>query len=107
MAQDQVEVMHQLGHNSFFLAGHDRGGRVAHRPCLDHADAVEKFTFLDIAPTLTMYQDTNQEFTTRYVGWFFQDTSTGFAGPLGEDTDLGAGSLQGGSMNPGNDFSVI
>ena len=57
MAHDQVEVMHQLGHNRFFLAGHDRGGRCAHRLCLDHPDAVEKVAFLDIAPTLTMYQD--------------------------------------------------
>jgi len=72
MAQDQVEVMHQLGHKRFFLAGHDRGGRTAHRLCLDHPDVVEKVAFLDIAPTLTMYQDTNQEFATRYVWWFFQ-----------------------------------
>jgi len=72
MAQDQVEVMQQLGHNPFFLAGHDRGGRTAHRLCLDHPDAVEKVAFLDIAPTLTMYQDTSKEFATRYVWWFFQ-----------------------------------
>lgn len=72
MAQDQVEVMQQLGHKRFFLAGHDRGGRCAHRLCLDHPDAVEKAAFLDIAPTLTMYQDTNKEFATRYVWWFFQ-----------------------------------
>lgn len=72
MAQDQIEVMRQLGHNRFFLAGHDRGGRVAHRLCLDHPDAVERVAFLDIAPTLTMYQDTSKEFATRYVWWFFQ-----------------------------------
>jgi haloacetate dehalogenase len=62
----------QLGHNRFFLAGHDRGARTAHRLCLDHPDAVEKVAFLDIAPTLTMYQDTTKEFATRYVWWFFQ-----------------------------------
>src|SRR3954471_3133092 len=27
MARDQVELMRALGHERFFLAGHDRGGR--------------------------------------------------------------------------------
>ena len=72
MAQDQVEVMRQLGHTRFLLAGHDRGGRVAHRLCLDHPEAVEKVAFLDIAPTLTMYNDTGKEFATKYVWWFLQ-----------------------------------
>jgi haloacetate dehalogenase len=26
---------------------------------------------MDIAPTLTMYQGTNQEFATKYMWWFF------------------------------------
>ena len=30
MAQDQVDVMKQLGFDTFFLVGHDRGGRVSH-----------------------------------------------------------------------------
>jgi len=72
MATDQVETMRQLGHMRFFVAGHDRGGRVAHRLCLDHPEAIEKAAFLDIAPTLTMYNDTNKEFATKYVWWFLQ-----------------------------------
>lgn len=72
MAQDQVEVMRYFGFDTFYLAGHDRGGRVAHRLSLDHPAAVRKGCVLDIAPTLTMYNDTNQEFATRYVWWFFQ-----------------------------------
>jgi haloacetate dehalogenase len=72
MAQDNVEVMRQLGHERFFLAGHDRGGRVAHRLCLDHPAAVLKVCLLDIAPTLTMYRDTSQEFATKYFWWFLQ-----------------------------------
>jgi haloacetate dehalogenase len=54
------------------MAGHDRGGRVAHRLALDHSDRVTGVAILDIAPTLTMYRDTNQDFATRYVWWFFQ-----------------------------------
>lgn len=72
MGQDMVDVMQQLGHSSFMVAGHDHGGRVAHRMCLDHPDVVQKAAVLDIAPTLTMYDDTNQEFATKYVWWFLQ-----------------------------------
>ena len=37
MAQDQIEVMAALGFSRFAAAGHDRGARVLHRMCLDHA----------------------------------------------------------------------
>ena len=72
MGQDMIEVMQQLGHSTFMAAGHDRGGRVLHRMCLDHPDAVLKAAVLDVAPTLTMYDDTNKEFATKYVWWFLQ-----------------------------------
>lgn len=71
MAQDQVDVMRHYGHERFLVAAHDRGARVAHRLCLDHPESVEKVCLMDIAPTLTMYQGTNQEFATKYVWWFF------------------------------------
>ena len=58
MAQDQVDVMRALGFERFLLCAHDRGARVAHRLCLDHPAAVEKAVFLDIAPTLDMYEGT-------------------------------------------------
>jgi haloacetate dehalogenase len=73
MAQDQIDVMAHFGHNRFMVAGHDRGGRVVHRLCLDHPDAVEKASVLDIAPTLTMYNDTNKEFATKYLWWFWRN----------------------------------
>jgi len=71
MAQDQVSLMHALGHARFGLVGHDRGGRVAHRLALDHPDAVSGVAVLDIAPTATMYARTDREFATRYFWWFF------------------------------------
>lgn len=71
MAADQVAVMRHLGFRSFATAGHDRGGRVAHRMALDHPGAVERLALLDIAPTTTMYARTNKEFATRYFWWFF------------------------------------
>ena len=72
MAKDQVETMRHFGHERFLVAGHDRGARVAHRLCLDHPQNVLKVCLMDIAPTLTMYRDTNKEFATRYVWWFLQ-----------------------------------
>jgi haloacetate dehalogenase len=71
MAQDQVDVMRHYGHERFLVAAHDRGARVAHRLCLDHPESVEKACLMDIAPTLTMYRGTNQEFATKYMWWFF------------------------------------
>ncbi len=71
MAQDQVEVMDRLGFESFHVAGHDRGGRVAHRMVLDHPERVEKLAVLDIAPTHTMYTTTDMEFARAYYHWFF------------------------------------
>jgi haloacetate dehalogenase len=71
MAADQVAVMRALGYESFAVAGHDRGGRVAHRMALDHPGAVRRIAVLDIAPTATMYSRTDREFATRYFWWFF------------------------------------
>lgn len=71
MAQDQIALMESLGHDRFSVIGHDRGGRVAHRLALDFPDAVERLAILDIAPTRTMYAQTDKEFATRYFWWFF------------------------------------
>ena len=71
MAQDMVELMRDLGHLRFRLVGHDRGGRVAHRLCLDAPDAVTQVAMLDISPTRTMYARTDQAFATAYYHWFF------------------------------------
>ena len=71
MAADMVELMRNLGHSQFRLVGHDRGGRVAHRLCLDHPDAVSQLAVLDISPTRTMFAHTDQAFATAYYHWFF------------------------------------
>lgn len=71
MALDMVEVMNKLGHASFHLVGHDRGGRVGHRLARDHGPEVARtFTVLDICPTLKMYESTNMEFARAYYHWF-------------------------------------
>jgi haloacetate dehalogenase len=70
MAQDMVDVMDQLGAHRFFLCGHDRGGRVAHRLTLDHPEKVERLCVIDIAPTLDMYNATDMAFARAYYHWF-------------------------------------
>jgi len=70
-AQDMVEVMTALGHERFGLAGHDRGGRVAHRLALDHPARVDRLAVLDIVPTRTIFRATNQAIATGYYHWFF------------------------------------
>jgi len=71
MAQDQVEVMRQLGFERFALVGHDRGGRVAHRMMLDHADRITKGAVIDIVPTYKVYHSVTKELATAYYHWFF------------------------------------
>ena len=71
MAADMVGLMQQLGHQRFMVAGHDRGGRVAHRMARDHADRVDRVAVLDIAPTAAMYAQTDMSFATAYYHWFF------------------------------------
>ena len=61
MARDQIALMHHLGHDSFALAGHDRGGRVAHRLALDHPDAITRLCVMDIVPTHTLLEPLKRE----------------------------------------------
>jgi haloacetate dehalogenase len=78
MAQDQVEVMQQLGYEEFYVVGHDRGARVAHRLTIDHPQRVKKLGLLDIAPTYHMFSSTDQAFATAYYHWFFLIQPTPF-----------------------------
>jgi len=55
MAQEVVDLLEHLGEQNFYLCGHDRGGRVAHRLAVDHPQRVKKLCVIDIAPTLDMY----------------------------------------------------
>ena len=71
MARDQVELMRHLGFDAFFVAGHDRGGRVGHRMALDHPGRVRKLAVLDIVPTRTMFAQVNQYLATVYWHWYF------------------------------------
>lgn len=69
MAADQVAVMTALGFENFAVIGHDRGGRVAHRMCLDHPSKISRAAVLDIAPTYKMFADMNRAIAMGYWHW--------------------------------------
>ena len=71
MALDQLALMRKLGFERFDVMAHDRGARVAHRLAMDHPQAIGHLVLLDIAPTLAMYEQTNQAFARAYWHWFF------------------------------------
>jgi haloacetate dehalogenase len=71
MAQDQVEVMQNLGFEEFAVIGHDRGARVAHRMALDHSERITKLALLDIIPTNTAFANVDKEMATAAFNWFF------------------------------------
>lgn len=71
MAEDMVALMATLGHERFALAGHDRGGRVGYRLCLDHPERVARFAALDIVPTLNTWESMGADAALNTYHWQF------------------------------------
>src|SRR5438552_10624544 len=69
MARDMVSVMAHLGFPSFFVAGHDRGGRVAYRLALDHPTIVRKVAVLDVIPGLDVWERADARLATAFWPW--------------------------------------
>lgn len=69
MARDMVAVMERLGFGRFSIAGHDRGGRVAYRLALDHADRVDRLAVLDILPIEPVWNRADERFAMGYWPW--------------------------------------
>jgi haloacetate dehalogenase len=89
LAADQVGLMERLGFADFFLVGHDRGGRVAHRLALDHPARVRALAVLDIVPTLAMFMETNRHVAGAYWHWYFLSQPAPFPETLiGHDPDF-------------------
>lgn len=71
MAADMLAVMQHLGHERFFLAGHDRGGRVAYRLALDHPERVTALAAVDIVPTIDVWEGMDAEGAIAAWHWPF------------------------------------
>lgn len=66
-----VALMRQIGFDSFAVAGHDRGARIAHRMSLDHPDVVRRIAVLDILPTVHRFENIDMKVATKAYHWFF------------------------------------
>lgn len=71
MAGDGIALMQQLGFDSFDVAGHDRGGRVAYRMALDHPEVVRRLTVMDVIPTGEVWARADARFALGYWHWPF------------------------------------
>jgi haloacetate dehalogenase len=71
MARDMVALMRSLGHERFFVAGHDRGACVAYRTALDHPDAVRALVVLDGIPIAETLDRCDARFAAAWWHWWF------------------------------------
>jgi haloacetate dehalogenase len=71
MAADVVGVMQALGHGRFAVVGHDRGGYVALRLALDHADAVDRLVSLESMPIIERLERADWRFARSWWHWWF------------------------------------
>jgi haloacetate dehalogenase len=69
MANDAIAVMESLGFQSFSVAGHDRGARVAYRLALDHPERVQRVAVLDIVPTADVWARADSRFAMSFWPW--------------------------------------
>jgi len=71
MAQDMAALMSHFGHETFLVAAHDRGARLAHRLALDHPARVRRLALMDIIPTLEHFERADMAFGLGYYHWFW------------------------------------
>jgi haloacetate dehalogenase len=71
MAKVMIELMEKLGHARFYLAGHDRGGRVSYRLALDNPGRLIKLAVLDIIPTYEMWHRMDHTLAMKVWHWTF------------------------------------
>lgn len=71
MAGDMAAMMSALDFERYSVAGHDRGGRVAHRLALDFPEQVQRLAVLDIVPTVEHFERTDLAFAMGYYHWFW------------------------------------
>jgi haloacetate dehalogenase len=71
IAADLVQAMSQLGHDTFAVAGHDRGGRVAYRMALDHPERVIAVAVFDVVPTGEVWARADAAMALGYWHWAF------------------------------------
>lgn len=71
VARDLVTLMRRLGHDTFAVAGHDRGSYVALRTALDSPQAVRRLIVMDGVPISEALERCDARFARDWYHWFF------------------------------------
>lgn len=71
MAQDMYEMMDQLGYRHYYVAGHDKGGRVAYSLALYYPDQVARLSVLEVVPELDTMNLINYQSAYSHYHYFF------------------------------------
>jgi haloacetate dehalogenase len=71
LANVLVQAMGSLGFDRFAVAGHDRGGRVAYRMALDHAERITAVAVMDVVPTGEVWARADALLALTYWHWAF------------------------------------
>ncbi|MEE3359702.1 MAG: alpha/beta hydrolase [Pseudomonadota bacterium] len=89
MGKDMLDLMDALSFDRFHLAGHDRGGRTAHRMALDAPDRIASLTVMDIVPTEHLLENITHHTARAYYHWFFLAQPAPFPETMiGHDPDM-------------------
>ena len=92
MAGDVVRLMALLGHERFYVVGHDRGAYVAYRLALDHPEAVAKLCVLEGMPCRwrARLERADWRFAQSWWHWFlFAQTDKPAERVINADPDAG------------------
>lgn len=88
IGEDAFEVMDALGHETFAVAGHDRGARVGFRMALDRPERITRYAALDIVPTHHVLNNITLGWARESYHWFFMAQKAPFPeNLLGADLD--------------------
>ncbi|MEM7549820.1 MAG: alpha/beta hydrolase [Bacteroidota bacterium] len=71
MAMDQIELMEELGYDSFLVASHDRGSHTARRLAKDYPEAVKKMVIMDVVPATYVWEHIDSKVANRFWAWIF------------------------------------
>ena len=70
MGEQLHEMMVGMGHDTYAVVGHDRGGRVAYRMALDRPQNVVALASVTVVPTVDMWAGANKNFGMGAYHWF-------------------------------------
>lgn len=71
MAADIAALMDALGIERAHVLGHDRGGRVAYRFALDHADRIIRLGIIEIVPTGDFWANWSADLAMKAYHWTY------------------------------------